>query len=300
MFIIRHRNWFFALTGVIVVLAIASLVAFGLHESIDFTGGTLVDVTYSAGRPPAPVLEQALNTAGFSGYSLQELSTNDYDLRAGALTSDQEAELTQTLSVNGQYPASIVSLNEVGPTIGAQLKTDSIEAISLVLLCILLFIAFAFRKVSKPVSSWLYGLMAIVGLCNNVLITCGFFALLGHLTGAQIDELFVTALLTVLGFSVHDTIVVFDRVRENLRINHEKGRREGFEEVAGRSLGQTFTRSINTSFTVLLTLLALYFLGPQSTQVFALTLLVGIIAGTYSSIFLATPLLVEIESRRKK
>jgi preprotein translocase subunit SecF len=300
MFIIRHRYWFFALTGIIVLLSIGSLVAYGLHESIDFTGGTLVDVTYPAGRPVATAVEQSLNTAGFSGYELQELSTNDYNLRAGALTTAQEANLTQILSVNGQYPTSIVSLNEVGPTIGAQLKSDSIEAIAAVLLCILLFIAFAFRKVSKPVSSWLYGLMAIVGLCNNVLVTCGFFALLGHLTGAQIDELFVTALLTVLGFSVHDTIVVFDRVRENLRINQEKGRREDFTETAGRALGQTFTRSINTSLTVLLTLLALYFLGPQSTQIFSLTLLVGIIAGTYSSIFLATPLLVEIESRRRR
>jgi len=300
MFIIRHRYWFFGLTGVIVVLAVVSLALFGLHESIDFTGGTLVDVTYPGGRPDANTLTQSLNAANFSGYSLQELSTNDYDVRAGALTAQQEADLTQALSVGGQYPASIVSLDEVGPTIGAQLKSDSIEAIAAVLLCILLFIAFAFRKVSKPVSSWVYGLMAIVGLCHNVLVTCGFFALLGHLTGAQIDELFVTALLTVLGFSVHDTIVVFDRVRENLRVNQEKGRREDFAETAGRALSQTFTRSINTSLTVLLTLLALYFLGPQSTQIFSLTLLVGIIAGTYSSIFLATPLLVEIEARRRK
>jgi preprotein translocase subunit SecF len=300
MFIIKHRNWFFALTGIIVILSIASLAIFRLHESIDFTGGTLVDVTYPAGRPDGATLEGSLNTAGFTNYSLREVGTNEYDLRSDALTADQEAAMTQTLSVNGKYPATVISLDEIGPTVGAQLKTDSIEAIALVLLCILLFIAFAFRKVSKPISSWMYGLMAIVGLCHNVLVTCGFFALLGHLTGAQIDTLFVTALLTVLGFSVHDTIVVFDRVRENLRINQEKGRKEDFAETAGRALSQTFTRSINTSLTVLLTLLALYFLGPQSTQIFALTLLVGIIAGTYSSIFLATPLLVEIEVRRRK
>jgi preprotein translocase subunit SecF len=300
MFIIRHRNWFFALTGIIVVLSIASLAIFRLHESIDFTGGTLVDVTYPGGLPNGTVLDQSLNAAGFSGYSLRQVGANDYDLRSGNLTDAQRNDLPQTLSVNGQYPATVVSLDEIGPTVGAQLKTDSIEAISLVLLCILLFIAFAFRKVSKPISSWMYGLMAIVGLCHNVLVTCGFFALLGHLTGAQIDTLFVTALLTVLGFSVHDTIVVFDRVRENLRINQEKGRKEDFAETAGRALSQTFTRSVNTSLTVLLTLLALYFLGPQSTQIFALTLLVGIIAGTYSSIFLATPLLVEIEARRRR
>lgn len=300
MFIIRHRYWFFTLTAVVVVLSIASLVLYGLHESIDFTGGTLIDVTYPTERPDANMLGQSLNAAGFSGYSLREVGSNDYDLRSGNLTDSQRTDLPQILSVNNKYPATVVSLNEIGPTIGAQLRSNSITAVGLVLLCILLFIAFAFRKVSKPVSSWMYGLMAIVGLCHNVLVTCGFFALLGHLTGAQVDTLFVTAILTVLGFSVHDTIVVFDRVRENLRINQEKGRRENFEETAGRALGQTFTRSVNTSLTVLLTLLALYFLGPQSTQVFALTLLVGIIAGTYSSIFLATPLLAEIESRRKK
>ncbi|HEV3245551.1 MAG TPA: protein translocase subunit SecF [Candidatus Paceibacterota bacterium] len=300
MFIIRHRYWFFGLTAIIVLLSIISLVVYGLHESIDFTGGTLVDVTYPAGLPDAATLQASLNSAGFSGYSLREVGTNDYDLRSGNLTDTQRSDLTQILSVNGRYPATVVSLNEIGPTIGAQLKTDSIEAIALVLLCILLFIAFAFRKVSKPISSWMYGLMAIVGLCHNVLVTTGFFALLGHLTGAQVDTLFVTAILTVLGFSVHDTIVVFDRVRENLRINQEKGRREDFAETAGRALGQTFTRSVNTSLTVLLTLLALYILGPASTKVFSLTLLVGIIAGTYSSIFLATPLLVVIEARRRK
>ncbi|HTR18417.1 MAG TPA: protein translocase subunit SecF [Candidatus Paceibacterota bacterium] len=298
MFIIRYRNWFFAFTAVVVLLSIASLVAFRLHESIDFTGGTLVQVTYQNGRPDAATLEQSLSAGGFSGYSLREVGTNDYDLRSSNLSSEQRANLSQILSVNGKYPMTVDSLNEIGPSIGAQLRTDSITAIALVLLCILLFIAFAFRKVSKPISSWMYGLMAIVGLCHNVLVTTGFFALLGHLTGAQVDTLFVTAILTVLGFSVHDTIVVFDRVRENLRINQDRNRREDFAETAGRALGQTFTRSINTSLTVLLTLLALYILGPQSTQVFALTLLVGIIAGTYSSIFLATPLLVWVEKRR--
>src|SRR5205814_5807877 len=160
---------------------------------------------------------------------------------------------------------------------------------------ILLFIAFAFRKVSKPVSSWIYGLIALVTLLHDVVVPVGFFALLSYLTGAQVDTLFVTAVLTVLGFSIHDTIVVFDRVRENIAINKERGRKEPFEETAGRAVNQTFVRSVNTSLTVLLTLLILFFVGPASTHWFALTLLVGIVAGTYSSIALATPLLVESE-----
>jgi preprotein translocase subunit SecF len=297
MFIIRNKNWFFALTGVIVLLSLASMAAFRLHEGIDFTGGTLAQVTYPAGRPDASALEQSLNAAGFSDYSLREAGTNDYTLRAGNLTSSQRNDMQQIFSPNGDT-ATVDSLNEVGPTIGSELRSKSLIALSLVLLCILLFIAFAFRKVSKPVSSWVYGLIALITLLHDVIVPVGFYALLGHVTGAQIDTLFVTAILTVLGFSIHDTIVVFDRVRENLRVNQEKNRKEDFHETAGRALSQTFTRSINTSLTVVLTLLALYFLGPQSTQNFALTLLVGIIAGTYSSIFLATPLLVAMAERQ--
>jgi preprotein translocase subunit SecF len=299
MFITTHRKIFFTLTGIIAALSLVSIFAFGLHLSIDFTGGSLAIVSYPAGRPPVASLDQSLNAGGFSDYSLVEDGTNGYDLRAQTLTDTERANLTQTLSVGGQYPATVEQLNEIGPTIGAQLRSDSIIAISLVLVCILLFIAFAFRKVSKPISSWMYGAMAIVGLINNVIITTGFFALLGHTTGAQVDTLFVTAVLTVLGFSIHDTIVVFDRVRENLRINQEQNRKEDFAITAGRSLNQTFVRSINTSLTVVFTLFILFLIGPASTQDFALTLLVGIVAGTYSSLFLATPLLVAIEKRRR-
>lgn len=300
MFIIKNRKIFFAVTALIVLASLASLFAFGLRPSIDFTGGTLAQATYADGRPPAEELSRALEGAGFQGYSLREAGDKDYILRTGNLSEKQRTELSQTFSIEGAYPATITQLTDIGPTIGKELRNKSILAVSLVLLCILLFIAFAFRKVSKPVSSWMYGLMAIVGLIHNIIVTLGFFALLGYLTGAQVDTLFVTALLTVLGFSVHDTIVVFDRVRENLRINHERNKKENFEEIAGRSLGQTFIRSINTSLTVLVTLLALYILGPESTRDFSLTLLVGIIAGTYSSIFLATPLLVSIEKHRQK
>lgn len=299
MFIINYRRIFFTLTGLLVAASLVSIFVYGLRLSIDFTGGSLATVQYQNGLPAVSVVDSALNSDGFSNYSLVQDGTNSYDLRAQNLTDTQRANLAQTLSVGGQYPATIEQLNEIGPTIGAQLRSDSIIAVSLVLVCILLFIAFAFRKVSKPISSWVYGAMAIVGLAHNVIITCGFFAILGHFTGAQVDTLFVTAVLTVLGFSVHDTIVVFDRVRENLRINQERNRKEDFAETAGRALSQTFVRSINTSLTVIFTLFVLYLVGPASTQYFALTLLVGIVAGTYSSIFLTTPLLVTIERRRR-
>jgi preprotein translocase subunit SecF len=299
MFIIRHRVFFFALTGLIVAAALGAIAVFGLRFGIDFTGGTLVQASYASGRPDPRALHANLEAAGFSGFSVREAGTNDYILRAQNLTAAQRAELPQTLSV-GSDTALITSLTEVGPTIGTELRNKAYVSIILVLIAILLFIAFAFRKVSRPVSSWVYGTIALVTLLHDVIVPTGFFALLGHFTGVQVDTLFVTAILTVLGFSVHDTIVVFDRVRENLRRNHEAGRKEDFADTAGRALNQTLVRSLNTSLTVVITLVTLWHLGPVSTKDFALTLLVGIIAGTYSSIFLATPLLVTVAKRQEK
>ena len=300
MIIIRHRKIFFVITGALIALSLIALAVYGLRLSIDFTGGTLVEVSYHGGRPPTAELDVSLKKAGFTDYSLREAGKNDVMLRTGSISNAERGALTTAFSVNGKYPATVNQLSEIGPTIGAELRQKALISIGVVMLCILLFIAFAFRKVSLPVSSWIYGLVALVTLVHDVIVPVGFFALLGFVTGASVDTLFVTAILTVLGFSIHDTIVVFDRTRENLRLNHEKGRKEDFAETAGRSLSQTFTRSINTSLTVVITLLILFFLGPASTRDFALTLLVGIIAGTYSSIFLATPLLVTIEKYRGK
>lgn len=298
MFIITYRRFFYILTGILVAASLGSAIFFGLHFGTDFTGGTLVQVTYPAGRPSAQALSAQITSAGFEGYSLREAGSHDYILRARALSAEERSGLITTLSV-GSSVASIAQLTEVGPTIGVELRNKAFVSIALVLLCILLFIAFAFRKVSRPVSSWIYGLIALVTLLHDVIVPTGFFAILGHYTGAQVDTLFVTAILTVLGFSVHDTIVVFDRVRENLRRNHEAGRKEEFAVTAGHALGQTFVRSLNTSLTVVITLTTLFIIGPASTKDFALTLLVGIIAGTYSSIFLATPLLVTVAKHQE-
>ncbi len=303
MIIVRHRAIFFGVTGLITLLALASLAFYGLRLGTDFTGGSLVEVRYDGVRPAGDVMTRNLENAGFKGFSLRETGTDGYILRSALLTDAQRNNLPAIFSYQGGT-AHVEQLTEVGPTIGLELRNKALVAVGLVLLCILLFIAFAFRKVSQPVSSWVYGLIALVTLIHDVIIPVGFYAALGHFVGAQVDTLFVTAVLTVLGFSIHDTIVVFDRTRENLRINHDRNRKEPFEETAGRSLSQTFVRSINTSLTVLITLLILFFIGPASTRDFALTLLVGIIAGTYSSIFLATPLLVTVEKwrsgRRKK
>ncbi len=303
MFIVKHRNIFFAITGLIAGAALVSVVSFGLHFGLDFTGGTLVQVTYANGRPAPQALTQSLDTAGFVGYSLREANENDYILRSRNLTEEQRTNLPATLSIEGTNAATVGQLTEIGPTIGLELRNKALIALGLVLLCILFFVAFAFRKVSKPVSSWRYGLIALLTLCFDVIVPVGFFAYLGYAFGVEVDALFVTAVLTILGYSVHDTIVVFDRTRENLQFNHDRNRKEDFADTAGRALGQTIVRSANTSLTTALVLLILFMYGPESTSYFALTLLVGIIAGTYSSIFLATPMLVAVEKwsgRQKK
>jgi preprotein translocase subunit SecF len=293
MFIVQYRNIFFAITGLIVLASLISVFVFGLNIGTDFTGGTLAEVTYPSERPDRDTLIRSLDQAGFEHYSLREAGDNKYILRAPVLTDEQRGVLP-TL-VGGTSGGTISQLTEVGPTIGVELRNKALIALALVIICILFFIAFAFRHVSEPISSWVYGLIAIVALVHDVIVPIGAFAFFGYLWGAQVDTLFVTALLTILGFSVHDTIVVFDRTRENLRINQERNRKEPFSEVAGRSLHQTMVRSINTSVTVAISLLALYILGPASTKDFAITLLVGIVAGTYSSVALATPLLVAVE-----
>ncbi len=295
MIIVRLRQLFFAITAALVFASCAAILVYGLHLGIDFTGGTLVQTTYPMGRPPISQVEKSLTSAGFKNYSLRESGTNDVSLRAQNLTETQRNNLLRIFSLGSTTSATIASLNEIGPTIGLELRNKSIVALFAVLACILLFIAFAFRKVSEPVSSWIYGLIALITLVHDVIIPVGFYAILGYFTGAQVDTLFVTAVLTILGFSIHDTIVVFDRVRENLRINRENHKREDFAITAGHALNQTFVRSINTSLTVVFTLAVLFWIGPASTRDFSLTLLVGIIAGTYSSIFLATPLLVTVE-----
>ncbi len=299
MFIVKHRNIFFALIGVITLAAIASVAIYGLKPSLEFTGGTLVEVSYEGARPSHEALVENFEAAGFEGFSLRETGDSGFTLRAHNMSAEQRGDLAAYFTEGSATP-QIRQLTEVGPSIGVELRNKSYIALALVLLCILLFIAFAFRKVSKPVSSWVYGFVAIVTLVHDVIVPVGFFAALGHFTGVEVDTLFVTAILTVLGFSIHDTIVVFDRTRENLRLNHEHGKKEAFEITAGRSLNQTLVRSINTSLTVVITLAVLFVFGPEATKPFALTLLVGIVAGTFSSIALATPLLVVIEKWKRK
>lgn len=300
MLVIIYRKIFYTLTALLIIGSVLSIGFFGLNFGIDFTGGSILEVSYEGDIPQKDVLESRIMNLAIGGFSLRTAGDNGFILRTSELSDDTRVSVLKALSLNGEFMVTQERLNTVGPVIGNELKNKSFAAMVIVVIVIVLFIAFVFRKVSEPVSSWKYGFIAIIALLHDVLIPVGVFAVLGHFFGSEINVLFVMALLAILGYSVNDTIVVFDRVRENLRLNRELHRKEDFELTVGKSLTQTYARSINTSFTTVLVLLALFFFGATATQDFALTLLVGVIAGTYSSIFLATPLLVSWSGAVKK
>ncbi len=260
----------------------------------------MAEFNFPDGRPEASVLKPKIDSLGLTNSILQPTGETGYILKTKFISEEERVALVNTLSDGGKVKLEEKRFNSVGPVIGDELKRKAIIAIVLVIICIILFITFTFRKVSKPVASWKYGLVAIMALIHDILIPSGVFALLVKYQGAEIDILFTTALLAILGLSINDTIVVFDRIRENLRINEEARGKKDFETVVGESMSQTYLRSFNTSFTVILALIALYFLGGETTQNFALVLLVGMVAGTYSSIFLASPLLVVLNNWQKK
>lgn len=298
MFIINHKTFFFILSGALTLAALFSVVLFRpWNLGIEFTGGTILEVGFLGGRPSADSLRQELASLDWHGTMVQETGVDGYIVRTKNLTEPERQQLMGVVSQGGKTQIEERRFNSIGPTIGSELRAKALWAILCVILAIVLYIAFAFRHVSQPVSSWVYGLVAIVALIHDVIIPTGVYIALGHyFIDVQVDVLFVTAILTILGFSVHDTIVVFDRTRENLKLRNWKE----FNVTVGHSIEQTFVRSINTSLTVLLVILALYFIGGETTKNFALTLAIGIIAGTYSSIFLASPLLVAIEEWQRK
>jgi len=298
MLIIKYKKIFVTLSSVLVLLSIFSLFVFGLNIGIDFKGGALSEVIYEAERPAQESLNKNLEALNFGAILLQPTGDLGYIVKSRSLSDSEHTLLLKTLSQDQTSILMETSFNSIGPSVGRELTRKAIIAIVLISLAIICFIAFSFRKVSKPVSSWRYGLIAIVTLLHDVVIPIGLFVILSHYYGAELDTLFVVAVLTILGLSVSDTIVIFDRIRENLR--NQTTSQINFSEVVGKSLEQSYVRSISTSFTVILVLLALFFFGPVTTKYFALMLTAGMFFGTYSSIFLASPLLVLVEEMQKK
>lgn len=266
--------------------SILAIVLWGLNFGIDFTGGTLMELNFEGARPSNPAIREKLSTLGLEGLTIQPTGSSMVLLRTKEINEETHQIILEEL---GKLNPNLEELRfeSIGPTIGKELKKRAFLSIGLVLVLIIIYIAWVFRRISRPVSSWRYGVIAVAALFHDILITCGVFAALGHFLGAEIDTPFVAALLTILGYSVNNTIVVFDRTRENLLT----GVRE-FAEVVNMSINQTLIRSFNTSLTTLLVLMAIYFFGGETIKYFILALIVGILAGTFSSAFIVSPLLV--------
>ena len=296
MFVIKYKKLFIGLSAIFVLLSIISVSVFGLKLGIDFKGGSSLELSYPDSRPEVSDIKDSLVNAGFGDASVQLAGEKGLVIKSRELSETERASIVSLASLGGKNQVEQKSFTTVGPSVGSELKKKAIASIILVLIAIILFVAYVFRKVSYPVSSWKYGFAVIIALAHDIIIPTGVFALLGHLYGVEIDILFIVALLTTLGLSVMDTIVVFDRIRENLISNKNKN----FADLVGGSLSQTFGRSINTSLVVLLMVLSLVFFGPASTKLFSIVLAIGMFFGTYSSIFLASPLLVIIEKIQKK
>ncbi len=297
MFVVKYRKIFYALSIILIGVSVYALATFGLHLGIDFKGGSLVEVDYAV-APNTELIKSDIGSLNIGDFSVRPSGETGVLIRMKDLTAEERKLVIEKLTT--KEGGTLKRFDSVGPVLGAELQKKSLWSIFWVLFAIVVFITFAFRHVSKPVASWKYGIVAIIALFHDVIIPAGVFAFLGHFKGVEVDALFVTAILVVLGFSIHDTIVVFDRTRENLRKHGEgKGKKE-FEEIVGQSLSETFVRSINTSLTTLFALIVLFYVGPTETKNFVFALMIGIVAGTYSSIFIGSPLLVTLEKWQKK
>lgn len=297
MFIIKHKKIFLAVSGILMAMSLVSMLVFGLNIGIDFKGGALVEVAYKDTRPQISELENALDGLSFGSILLQPTGDLGYLVKLKDINEQEHQKLLQVLSMDGKLGLEETNFNSIGPSVGRELTRKAILSITLVSLTIIAFIAFAFRKVSEPVSSWKYGLVAIGTLLHDVILPLGLFVFLSNVYGAEVDTLFVVAVLTILGLSLSDTIVIFDRIRENLK--DPMAKKASFAETVGHSLDQSYARSIATSVNVILVLLALFFVGPESTRYFTLMLTAGMLVGTYSSICLASPVLVMIEEHQR-
>ncbi len=288
--IVKRRYWYFGLSLLVIVPGMIALIIWGLPLSIDFKGGSLLDISVK-GTLPQPSQVTALYTAnGFSDSIVQTTGQNGLIIRSLAMTDAQRDQLISQMQTEYNITITINRFESVGPSVGQEVAKAAAFAVGAAALGILLYITLAFRGVAH---AFRFGVAAIIAMLHDVAVVVGVEAILAHFLHWEIDSLFLTALLTVIGFSVHDTIVVFDRIRENLNVF----RRLPYDTVVNHSIVQTLVRSINTQLTVMLTLLTLVLFGGLTIQHFVVTLLVGVFSGTYSSIFNASPILVVWENR---
>jgi preprotein translocase subunit SecF len=315
MFFVKNTAACLAAIALISLAALGAIGVYGVKMSPDFTGGSLVEVAFTETRMDKDDVANAFTQAGIASVTVREAGEKNVIVRSVSLSPEQQTAVTHL--VTEDLKASVERMNTVGPVIGNELYRKGVWAIVFVALAILVYVAWAFRPQGKQkqkgaqkdagahgglvdVSSWWYGSIAIVTLVHDVLVPTGMIAFLGYLYGIEADTLFITAILTILGYSVNDTIVIFDRIREKVRALAGKTQHiPTFKALVGEAVSETYGRSINTSLTTLIALLALYIFGPESTQMFALAMSLGVIAGTYSSIALAAPLLVWVHGKTR-
>lgn len=285
MNVVKLRYVWYALSGTLIAGSLFMFAVFGLKQGIDFTGGSLLALRFDK-RPASVEVERTIAKLDLGSVVIQPVGDNEINIRTKTLDEKNHAELLAAVQEKfGQIEE--LRYDSIGPAIGAELRDKAWKALLIVFASILAYIAYTFRKVSVPVQSWKYGIITVFTAFHDVIIPIGLFAVLGKFANVEIGTPFIAAILTIMGYSINDTIVVLDRVRENLhRMNGD------FEHIVSTSLKQTYLRSFNTSMTTLFSLVAVYFFGGESIRDFALALIVGIVTGTYSSIFIASPLLV--------
>ncbi len=287
---LKYRKIYFIFSGILIIASLVCLIMFGLELGIDFTGGSLLEIEYTTERPSMEAIQEVLSEFEFKEMNIQPIAENGVVLRVREknIPNDVQQNITQKLEELGEIEEQSLGFEGISPIIGQELKRKTKIVIVLSLLIIVVYIALAFRKISRPIPSWQYGIASILALSHDILIPFGVFSILGRYYGVQITIPVITAFLVVLGYSINNTVVVFDRIRENLL------KRSGitYEETVDESLNQTLTRSVNTSLTTLFVLMSIFFFGGETLKYFSLVLIIGIVFGTYSSIFLASPLLV--------
>lgn len=291
MSLLKPAKFFLGLSTALVITSVILFIVPGPKLSIDFTGGTLMELRIpeeTTKERIQEVLDQFESETALGNVAITTTKDNSVLLRMRDISNAEHLALLEHVQSEID-PVKEMQFTTIGPTVGESLKERSIWALIIASIAIVLYIAFVFRKIPRKLSPWRFGIIAVITLLHDVLITVGVFVIISHTTTFEFDTLFITALLTILGYSVNDTIVIFDRIRDNLA---DQGRKEDFATVADRSLNDSITRSINTSASTLIMLCSLFILGSESIRWFVLALIVGTIIGTYSSLFLATPLLV--------
>lgn len=282
----RYRKIYFIFSGILISISLVCLVVFGLRPGIDFTGGSIMEIDYKNNRPSNPEILNKLKGLDLGNVSIQPLGRKGIILKTKHINEETHQQILERLGAK-RDEIEERRFDSIGPVIGRELKRKTKIVILLALLSMIVYIALAFRRIQRPLRSWQYGIASVIALFHDILIPLGIFSLLGKFYGLEISIPVITALLAVLGYSINNTVVVFDRIRENLL-----RRGEVFEEIVDRSLNQTLARQINTSLTTLFVSFAIFLFGGQTLRYFSLALILGISAGTYSSIFLAGPILV--------